>query len=132
MDTNCAVELNGQTYTETVRCSKCHLLTRGIKCSECVANRGTLRSIHRLWSQKQNQSPSKVISTHTRTNERWLNTPQRKEKTSRSKSRMRAAEKRVKYMEDKIKESTEKKGVQVDDPLHVGLNQILNDHTREI
>lgn len=35
-------------------------------------------------------------------------------------------------MEDKIKESMERKGVQVDDPLHVGLHQIMSDHTREI
>ena len=132
LDTNCAVELNGQKYTETVRSSKCHLLIRGTKCSECVAYRDTLRSIHHRWSKKQNQSPSKVTSTHSHANERWLNTPQRKEKVLRLKSRMRASEKRVKYMEDKIKESTERKGVQVDDPLHVGLNQIMSDHTREI
>ena len=60
MDTNCAVELNGQMYTETVRSSKCHLLIRGTKCSECVAYRDTLRSIHHRWSKKQNQSPSPV------------------------------------------------------------------------
>ena len=132
LDTNCAVELKGQKYTETVRSSKCCLLICGTKCSECVAYRDTLRSIHHRWSKKLNQSPSKVTSTHSHANERWLNTPQRKEKVLQLKSRMRASEKRVKYMEGKIKEFMEKKGVQVDDPLHAGLNQIMNDHTREI
>ena len=132
VDTNCAVELNGQTYTETIRSSRCHLLIRGMKCSECVSYRDTLRSIHHRWSKQQNKSPSKVTSTHTHTNERWLNTPQRKEKVSRLKSRMRASEKKTKYMAEKIKESVDKKGMQVDDQLHVGLNHILNDHTKEI
>ena len=45
---------------------------------------------------------------------------------------MRLSEKRVQYLEEKIKESTERNGVQVDDPLHVGLNQIMNEHTKEI
>lgn len=132
VDANCAVELNGQTYNETIRSSRCHLLIRGMKCSECVSYRDTLRSIHHRWSKKQSKSPSKATSTHTHTNERWLNTPQKKEKVSRLKSRMRASEKRAKYMAEKIKESMDNKGMQVDDPLHIGLNHILNDHTKEI
>ena len=132
IDRNAAVEISGQMYSETIRSSKCHLLIRGTKCPQCVSYRDTLRSIHHRWSKKQNQSPSRVASTHSHANERWLNTPQRKAKVSRLKSRMRLSEKRVQSLEEKIKESTEKKGVQVDDPLHVGLNQIMNDHTREI
>ena len=132
VDTNCAVKLNGQTYTETIRSSRCHLLIRGMKCSECVSYRDTLRSIHHRWSKKQNKSPSEFTSTHTHTNERWLNTPQRKKKVPRLKSRVRASEKRAKYMAEKIKESVDKKGMQVDDQMHVGLNHILNDHTKEI
>ena len=37
VDQNGAVQLNGKTYTETVRSSKCHFLIRGTKCPECVA-----------------------------------------------------------------------------------------------
>lgn len=88
--------------------------------------------MHHRRLKRKNDSPSKVTSTHSHANERWLNTPQKREKASRLKSRLRASEKRVKYMEEKIKKSTEKKAVQVDDPLHLGLNQIMNDHTREI
>ena len=109
IDRNAAVEISGQMYSETIRSSKCHLLIRGTKCPQCVSYRDTLRSIHHRWSKKQNQSPSRVASTHSHANERWLNTPQRKAKVSRLKSRMRLSEKRVQYLEEKIKESTEKR-----------------------
>lgn len=46
VDKNVAVQLGGQTYCETVRSSKCHLLIRGTQCPECVAYRDILRSIY--------------------------------------------------------------------------------------
>lgn len=48
------------------------------------------------------------------------------------KSGLRASEKREKYMEEKIQESTERNSIQVDDPLHIGLNQVMNDHMQDI
>ena len=35
-------------------------------------------------------------------------------------------------MEEKIQESTERNSIQVDDPLHIGLNQVMNDHMQDI
>ena len=79
---NGAIQHNGQTYSETIRSSKCHLLIYSTKCPDCVAYRNTLRSMHHRWLKHQNESPSKTTSTHSHVNERWLNTPQRRKKLS--------------------------------------------------
>jgi len=100
LDKNAAVEINGQTYCETIRASRCHLLIRGTKCPECVSYKDTLRSMHHRWLKRQKASPSQVSSTHSHTNERWLNTPQRRVKASKLKKRVISAEK-VKYLKDK-------------------------------
>lgn len=132
IDSNASVQLNGQTFTQTIRSSKCKVISSSGKCSECVGYRDTLRAMHHRWAKRQRESPSKLNSTHSRANERWLNTPQRKIKLTKLKSRLRATEKKTDYLKEKIKESMSKKAVQVDDELHDGLNQIMDEHAKEI
>ena len=69
-------QLNGELYYETVRSSKCHRLVQGAKYSECVDYRDRLRAIYHRWVKNQMKS-SKVTSTHSHTNERWLTAAQR-------------------------------------------------------
>ena len=68
------------------------------------------------------------MSTHRHVNERWLTTPERKEKTVNLKHRVRSAESIVKYMKEKIIASTQKFGTVIDDSLHNGLEQIMEEH----
>lgn len=129
LDKNAAVEINGQTYCETIRASRCHLLIRGTKCPECVSYRDTLRSMHHRWLKRQKASPSQVSSTHSHTNERWLNTPQRRMKASKLKKRVISAEKKVKYLNAA---SMAKLAVHVDDGLHNDLKQMMGEHDKQI
>ena len=130
LDKNAAVEINGKTYCETIRSSRCHLLIRGTKCPECVSYRDTLRSMHHRWLKRQKVSSQ--VSTHSHTNERWLNTPQRKVKTTELKKRAVTAEKKVRYLRDKIAASTAKLAVDVDDELHNDLKRMMGDNNDRI
>ena len=128
IDSNAHVQLNGQTYSTTVRSTKCHILTSVTKCPACASYCDTIRSIHHRWQKRLNTSPSKLTSTHSHVNERWLTTPERQEKRTKLKQRVRSAENMVKYMKEKIAASTQKLGTMADDSLHSGLEQIMKEH----
>lgn len=124
-------KLNGEVYSETVRSVKCHRLVHGAKCSECVGYRDRLRANYHRWVNSQTKSPS-AISTHSHTNERWLTAAQMEKKSLQMKSRLKASDKKITYLLAKIQESHDKFAINVDDDLHNGLAQIMNDHTMEI
>lgn len=132
IDCNAAVTLKGQTFGQTVRSSNCKILVPNGKCSACVTYRDSLRAMHHKWTKRQDESPSKVTSTHSHVNERWLNTPQKKTKLARVKLRLRASEKKSAYMKEKIKEILSEKAVEVDNQLHEGLNKIMDENARQV
>jgi len=132
IDSNAAVELNGQSYGATVRSVKRQILTSGTKCPECVNYRDTIRSIHHRWQKRLNSSPSQLTSTHSHVNDRWLKTPERKEKVSKLRQRVRSAEGMVKYMKAKIAASTDELGTHVDDSFHKALEQIMLEQSPRI
>ena len=125
-------KLNGEVYCETVKSIKCHRLVQGAKCSECVDYRDRLRANYHRWINSQTKSPSNITGTRSHTNERWLTTVQRKEKLSKLKSRLKASDKKIAFLRAKIQESHDKMAINVDDDLHNGLAQIMDDHTVEI
>ena len=130
LDGNGIFQLNGKMYSETVRASKCHRLAQGTKCAECMSYRDRLRAIYHRWT-KHELIPS-CTSTHSHTNERWLTAAQREEKSSKYKSRVKASDKRITYLQNKIKQSNDTMAINVDDGLHNGLVEIMNSHTVEI
>ena len=121
--------LNGNRYKETVRSCKCQLLINGIKCSECSNYRDTLRAIYHRWFKQQNQSPNQHTSTHSHTNERWLTKTQQDTKTSKLKTRLKHSCQKINYLKQKIEEAHNKFAITVDDGLHGGLLQIMNNHS---
>ena len=114
-------------YSETVRASKCHRLAQGAKCVECVSYRDRLRATYHRWLKHEQTPP--CTGTHSHTNERWLTAAQREEKSSKYKSRVKASDKRIIYLQNKIKESNDVMAINVDDDLHLGLVEIINSHT---
>ena len=74
------VTLNGDTYCCTLRTASCQMLVPTGKCANCVSYRATLRTMHTRWQKITASSPSKYTSTSSRTNFRYLTTPQKKEK----------------------------------------------------
>ena len=82
MDSCSPVQLNGSTYAQTIRTTKCELLSHAPKCPSCVAYRPTLRAIyHRL--QKKKCNPIYQSPTTSHINDRFLNTPERNGKIKR-------------------------------------------------
>jgi len=78
VDNEFEVHYNKQKYSETVRTSDCLILTKNNRCLHCTSYRHNLKSMYHKWLRRQAISPSKLMNSHV--NERWLNSPERKEK----------------------------------------------------
>ena len=126
------VTLNGDTYCCTLRTASCQMLVPTGKCANCVSYRATLRTMHTRWQKITASSPSKYTSTSSRTNFRYLTTPQKKKRMTSLRARVTSAERKVNYLMKKIKDSTDAQGVTVDDCLHQDLSQIIEEHTPSI
>ena len=118
LDSGFPVANGKQTYSKTVRTINCELLVNGEKCINCSKYRCTLRSLHSRYS-----SANQDASMHT--NDRYLKTPQRTEKLKSLRSRCKFMEIEVKRLKTKIQESSDSKGVSVDEPLHQELRGIM-------
>ena len=46
------IELNGTTYLETIRTSKCQIIGHFTKCDDCKRYRDNLRGIYSRWTKK--------------------------------------------------------------------------------
>ena len=103
-------------------------MTHGSKCSSCIAYRDLLRVLFNRWKKRKNQSPSKKTHPSSRTPLASLTTPERKERYSKLKARLKATELQVKRLKEKIKEATDANGVAVDNDLHSDLEQIMEEH----
>ena len=86
-DRSSSVVFKDERYSATVRSADCQILTSATKCSQCASYRTNLRSSYHKWT-KRNLSPSS--SSHV--NDRWLTTPERKQKSTELKKRARSAE----------------------------------------
>ena len=88
------VELNGKSYDATVRSMKCQFLTSSSKCSSCVAYCDALRSMYHRWLKSINKASG---STKSHVNDKWLRTPEKKEKLENLKKRIKSADKTIRY-----------------------------------
>ncbi|SMN01853.1 hypothetical protein SPONN_126 [uncultured Candidatus Thioglobus sp.] len=129
IDEHAPTTLGDDCYQATIRMTSCELLTRGTKCSKCKSYRGTLRAMHNRWV-KRNACDMSSPTSHS--NERYLNTPQRKQKMSKLKKRLVMAERQVNKLAAKIEEFTQTQGTSVDPGLHSGLLSVMNDSTETV
>ena len=90
------VHYEDHRFSETVRTSDCLILTKDKRCSQCTSYQQNLCSIYNRWQKWQTISPSLTIDSHV--NERWLNTPERKEKMIQMKSKLKNLQKQNKYL----------------------------------
>ena len=100
------VILNGDVYHQTIRTATCSLLVGQGKCSSCKSYRPQLRAMYSRWSKKCAVAPKY-------TNDRYLNTPQKKRKMKELQVRAHTAEKEVKKLRERIEQCAEQKGVQI-------------------
>ena len=130
VDDYSSVYLNGVTYPVTVRTSTCELLTTYPKCSSCKCYRSNLRAMYSAWSRRR--SLDEVSDTSSHSNERYMNTPEKKAKMNRLKDRTRAAEKQVKVFKEKVKQMMETEGDAVDSDLNSDLLSILQANDEKV
>ncbi len=130
IDANAPIFLNGERYLETVRPLSCTVLVHGVKCSSCTAYRDTLRAMYHQWHKKGNASRCGLSNSHTNT--RYLNSPEKIQRLSEWKARAKAAEIKVRRLQEKIAVATEKDGVEVDEDLHSDLAQIMGERSSEV
>ena len=77
------VTLNGKRYNKTIRISTCEMLVHGGKCVSCVSYCDSLRPIYHRWKKQKSLSPSHQQSTESKTNIRWLSTPDKAKRYSK-------------------------------------------------
>ena len=116
VDQYAPVYVSGQKYDSTVRCTKCTIIVQDkIKCSSCVAYRGTLRKAYHHWTDKLNSSPDRCTAPSRHVNFRFLSTPQKQTHYTRLRSKLHAVEKNLK---DAIARQTLHQGVHLDEQVH--------------
>ena len=69
---------------------------------------------------------------HEKTNDRWLNPPQLRDRLQLTRSKYQVERKKVDYLKKKIKECDDSSAIQVDDELHEGLSHIMRHYVPKI
>lgn len=129
IDKYAPVCLNGDTYDCTVRNSECEIIVNGGKCEKCVSYRDTLRKAYHRWQKKKQRSPGRHTSTTSKTNFRYLNTPEKQERYKKLKHRSRTVERRL---SDVIAKQMQDKGVILEPEIHNDIERIMEEKTGEI
>ena len=132
VDSFSPVFVSGEEHAKTVRVSTCEMLVNGNKCSSCISYRDSLRSMFHRWSKQKSLSPSKRQSTRSRTNMRWLTTPEKDKRYSQLRRRLDAKSKEVKRLKDKINIMIEKNHVSLDATLHSDFRGIMTEMSQKI
>ena len=110
VDDNAVVTVGGKVITSTIRTTNCQLLVdveySSPHCASCSKYRSNLRAIYTRWSSDHDHQ----TDTSNHTNNRFLNSPQKKEKLKMLKKRAGDAELKVKLLQKKITEMTSTEG----------------------
>lgn len=78
VDQYAPVTLNRENYQATVRTGSCELVSNSQKCSSCKCYRDTLRTMYNRWCKRR--ATCELSDTSSHSNERYLNTPEKKAK----------------------------------------------------
>ncbi len=124
-DAYAPVDLNGEEFPRTIRSQSCELLVHGSKCEGCSKYRSTLRALHSQWSCQQ-----RSLSRHT--NDRYLRTPQRKERMSQLRTELKGKAKEVESLKKRLQKSTTQNGIFIDNTTEDDLEKIMTEKTEEV
>ena len=124
------VSQDGQTVAyvdegNTVRTTNCELVSQSSKCQSCKAYRTNLRSMYNRWSKQRACDSTDSTSSHT--NDRYLNTPEKKARLDGLRKRVHAAEEEVKRLKEKLLEHGEAM-----EEMHSDLLTIMKENTDTI
>ena len=124
--------VDGGSYTPTIRCNDCPIILMGTKCSCCVSYRNTLRKMKARWLKQKTSSPSVRQSPSSRTNVRFLKTPERLKRYKGLRSRLDNKIKENKRLRAKIKDMINKQGNRIDHEISADLHTIMNEMTDKV
>ena len=111
----------------TVPKSKCEIIVNYGKCEKCVSYRDTLRKAHNRWRKIRQRSPGRHTSTTSKTNYRYLNTPEKLQRHKKLKLQSRRAERRL----SDCKAVAGQRSV-LEPVIHNDVERIMEEHTTEI
>ena len=134
LDDFAPVTCDGEQYAITVRVSTCEIIVSAGKCKSCVAYRNSLRKIHHCWSKQRSCSPSDTYrsSPRSKTNVRWLNTPEKVSRYTKLRKRLCASSRVVKRLQEKIARITENNHLNLDSTTRQDLNEIMSEMTEKV
>lgn len=132
VDSFSPVFLNGEKYAKTVRVSTCELLVEGRKCTSCVSYRNSLRSMYHRWLKQKPLSPSRRLSTRSKTNLRWLSTPEKSKRYSQLRTRLDAESKKIKRLKEKINVMMERDHITLDPTLQSDFKTIMGEMSKRV
>ena len=112
----------------TVRTTDCEFVSQSSKCQSCKSYRANLRSMYNRWSKYRACDATDSTSSHT--NDRYLNTPEKKARLDGLRKRVHAAEGEVKRLKDRVTKLLEH-GEPVDE-MHSDLLTIMKENTDTI
>ncbi len=122
----------GKIHAKTVRVSTCELLADGNRCTSCMSYRDSLRSMHHRWLKQKSLSPSKRQSTRSKTNLRWLSTPEKCKRYSHLRTRLDAKAKVIKRLKEKVQVIMEKNRVALDPALNSDFKAIMSEMSSKV
>lgn len=123
-----AAYVDDDSYTKTVRTADCELICPSTKCESCKSYRANLRSIYNRWSKQRGFNGS---DTSSHTNDRYLNTPEKRAKMDGLRKRAHNAEEEVRRLKDKVR-TLQEQGEAVDNDLNSDLLGIMEENADKI
>ena len=129
VDRYAPVALNGEVYDATVRNSQCEIIVNGAKCEKCVSYRDTLRKAYHRWIKSKQTSASRRTSSTSKANFRYLDTPEKQQRSKKLKRRSRETERKLR---DAIEWLTQEKGVSMEPDMQNDLQSIMDEKTAEV
>ena len=132
IDNHSIVTLNGKKFGQTVRVAKCDLLTNVAECDSYKKYRPTLRAMYNRHVKTSPKRSEKKTRIGSKTNFRYLNTPEKRQRYSNVRAEMEANKRKVEQLKIKVTNLTERDGIVVDEDLDKDLREIMMDNTDEI
>ena len=124
------MEIN--VFLGTVRSAECEYLVKDARCDLGKGYCANLRALSSWHKQQALSTPTKRTSTSSHVNFRYLNAPEKAKQLANCSTEAKVAKKKVKRLEQKLKELLEKDVIPLDDTLHQDFDSIISDSTNDV
>lgn len=120
------VNKDGKPYPCTIRHVKCELLVKDALCLVCHKYRSNLRAMYSSYTKKKN------VVTCSKTNLRYLHSPQKRARMLRMKAVLLNKERQISRLREKLNDLTNEHGVEVTKELKDDFSGVIKDYDPEI